>query len=77
MKNSKIKKYMASLLIICGLFFAGFFANVFFKKVVRANELIVVIDSGQMFYTEFDDSIFGLQYEIVRTFADSTKMILE
>ncbi|MDR1653796.1 MAG: transporter substrate-binding domain-containing protein [Prevotellaceae bacterium] len=77
MGHTKLKKSIVLLLMIGGLLFVGLLANVFLKKAIRHNTLIVVIDSGQPLYTERYDSIFGLQYEIVRTFADSAKMELD
>ena len=78
MKNrEKTKKIAVIGLVSLGILIFGFFANVFFKKAVRANELIVVIDSGQMRYAENEDSVFGLQYEILCAFADSAKLKLQ
>ncbi|MCL2598014.1 MAG: transporter substrate-binding domain-containing protein [Paludibacter sp.] len=72
-KNKTIMIVIVALLLL----FWGIITNIFYKKAVRANELIVVIDSGRFRYAEHDDSIFGLQYEILNAFADSAKMKLQ
>ncbi|MCL1868321.1 MAG: transporter substrate-binding domain-containing protein [Paludibacter sp.] len=78
MKNTNALKKLTTVTIVTfGILIFAFFANVFFKNVARANKLIVVIDSGQMRYTELGDSVFGLQYEILRAFADSNEMKLQ
>jgi len=68
---------MLVVVVGIGILLLGIIANVFYKKTARANELIVVIDSGQTRYAERDDSVFGLQYEILSAFADSAKMKLK
>lgn len=72
----ELKKITNIAFIVSGILILGLATNVVLKKTVLNNDLIVVIDSGQMHYAELGDSIFGLQYEIVCAYADSAKIKL-
>lgn len=78
MKFSKkqISLFVLLLLTVIVILAFAIIRNHYLVNVNNVNRLVVAIDSGSLGYAEMGDSVFGLQYEIVKAFADSMNMEL-